>query len=351
VLQYVLGLKRLGHEVYFVEPVAQEAISTSAPYFRSVVSEFGIADTSALLLEGSEETYGPSYAKLREVAGGADLLLNISGVLRDETLREAISVRVYIDVDPVFTQLWHAQNVDVGLAGHTHFVTIGHALTAPDWPLPNAGVSWISTAQPVVLEQWPVARAVPNEALTTVANWRGYGSIRYDGVRYGEKAHSLRNHIALPHLTRTRFVLALTIHPGDDRDLAALERHGWEFADSVAAAGTPSRYRAFIQGSWAEFGIAKSGYVVSECGWFSDRSACYLASGRPVIAQDTGFDRFLPTGAGLFAFRADEDVLDAIEELRQNYEDHALAARALAEEHFDSDKVLSGLLSRLVAPS
>jgi glycosyltransferase involved in cell wall biosynthesis len=139
----------------------------------------------------------------------------------------------------------------------------------------------------------------------------------------------------------------LAIHPDERADLEALHANGWRLLDPAEVVRIPECYRSFVQGSKAEFGVAKSGYVVSRCGWFSDRSACYLASGRPVIAQDTGFSQVLPTGAGLFAFTTADEVLAAVEELRFNYAYHARAARATAEEHFDSRKVLSLLLQRV----
>jgi hypothetical protein len=140
---------------------------------------------------------------------------------------------------------------------------------------------------------------------------------------------------------------ALAIHLGETKDLEALAANGWRLLDPAEVAGTPAHYRAFLQGSRAEFGVAKSGYVVSRCGWFSDRSACYLACGRPVLAQDTGFRPFLPTGDGLLAFATLDDALAGIESLNGDYPRHARAARALAEEFFDSDKVLTGLLRRV----
>jgi hypothetical protein len=231
--------------------------------------------------------------------------------------------------------------------GHTHFVTIGQAIGRPDCAVPTCGLRWITTPQPVVLAHWPVAESLTFDALTTVGNWRGYGSIRHGGVLYGQKAHSLREFISLPTLTDERFMLALAIHPDEARDLDALAENGWSLLDPRSVAGTPASYRSFIQGSRAEFGIAKSGYVASRCGWFSDRSVCYLASGRPVIAQETGFSRFLPTGQGLFAFDTLDDVLAALDELKRDYARHARAARALAEEHFDSDRVLTRLLQQL----
>ena len=142
-------------------------------------------------------------------------------------------------------------------------------------------------------------------------------------------------------------MVAMAIHPGEVADIAELDRFGWQRLDPVQVAGTPRAYQEFIQGSKAEFGIAKSGYVLSRCGWFSDRSLCYLASGRPVIAQDTGLQPYVPFGAGLFAFQSADDVLAAIDSLNGDYQKHRRAARDLAEEYFDSKKVLTVLLSRL----
>ncbi|MEA3208229.1 MAG: hypothetical protein QOE70_1286 [Chthoniobacter sp.] len=354
VLQFLLGLRRLGHEVYFVEPLSEKALrpvggslpeSQNAAYFQSVVDEFGLGTRAALLLDGTEQTVGLSYADLREIAKRADLLINVSGMLTDPALLEPIALRVYLDLDPAFNQLWSAvYQIDMRFAAHTHFVTVGQAIGTPDCPVPTCGLDWLPTFQPIVLDEWPVANGSRRGALTTVGNWRGYGSVEYDGKFYGQKAHSLRRFFPLPEMTDERFELALAIHPGETPDVEALARHRWTIRDPSELTGTPASYRRFIQQSKAEFGIAKSGYVVSQSGWFSDRSVCYLASGKPVLAQDTGFGRFLPTGEGLFAFDDSAGVLTAIEEMNRDYSRHARAARALAEEFFDSDKVLPRLV-------
>jgi hypothetical protein len=356
VLQYALGLRALGHRVLLVEPIDAARLqpagaalgdSVNAAWFRQVVSDFGLDEWGALLLAGSPTTVGLSYARLCDIAGEADLLINISGMLADENLLQKIPVRVYLDVDPAFIQLWHAQGIDMRFAGHTHFVTIGLAIGEADCPVPTCGLPWITTPQPMVLAHWPVASRIVHDGLTTIGNWRGYGSVEHEGVFYGQKAHSLRQYITLPKLTAEQFLPALSIHTGETADLAALAENGWHLLDPARVAGTPAAYRQFIQESKAEFGIAKSGYAVSRCGWFSDRSICYLASGRPVIAQETGFSRFLPSGEGLFAFQTIEDVLAAIDDINGNYARHSRAAREIAETCFDSDKVLSRLLQRI----
>jgi hypothetical protein len=359
VLQYLLGLKRLGHTVYFVEPLPEAALrpdgaglagSANAAYFRQVAAEFGLEQTATLVLAGTQQTVGLPYYQLRQAACRADVLINISGMLTDQEVVAHIPFRVYLDLDPAFTQLWHgAQGIDMHFAGHSHFVTIGLAIGRPECAVPTCGLSWITTFQPIVLAYWPVAQQIAYDALTTIGNWRGYGSIEYRGQSYGQKAHSIRKIITLPRMIEEQFALALAIHPDEREDLAALEHNGWRVLDPALVADTPASYRRFIRQSRAEFGIPKSGYVISRCGWFSDRSICYLASGRPVIAQETGFSRFLSTGAGLLAFETIDGVLASIQELRRNYAYHARAARALAEEYFDSDKVLPQLLHQIGA--
>jgi len=357
VLQYVLGFQPLGHDVFVVEPVETDALrpvgsslaeSVNASYFRQVAAEFGIEDRAALLLAGGEETVGLSYGELRRVAQRADLLINVSGLLADPALLEPIPIRAYLDLDPAFVQLWHAvEGIDMRFGAHNRFVTVGHAIGDPACAVPTCGLHWISTRQPIVLGYWPQVEGVHYDAFTTVGNWRGYGSIEHEGTLYGQKAHSLRPFMPLPTLADEEFLLALAIDPGEEKDLEALAANRWRLIDPTQVAGTPSDYRRFIQGSRAEFGIAKSGYVVSRCGWFSDRSVCYLASGRPVVAQETGFSRYLPTGEGLFAFTTMDDVLAAADSLRESYARHARAARALAEGYFDSDRVLGRLLEEL----
>ncbi len=359
VLQYVLGLMRLGHDVYLVEPIASQSLrpvgsplelSDNAHYFNEVAAAFGLHGRSALLLAGTQQTLGLPYAELCRRAQRTEVLINISGMLRDEALKAPIPIRVYLDLDPAFNQMWSAiEGLDMRFDGHSHFVTVGQALGEPECPVPTCGLPWLKTRPPVVLDHWPAVDRPPKHGLTTVGNWRGYGSIDYQGVFYGQKAHSLRPLFTLPTLTNERFLLALGIHRQETKDLEQLAANRWQWVDPERVADTPAAYQEFIQGSKAEFGIAKSGYVLSHCGWFSDRSACYLASGRPVIAQETGFSRYLPTGEGLFAFANSEGVLAAIEALARDYPRHARRARAIAQEYFDSHTVLAGMLEKVGA--
>ena len=358
VLQYVLGFERLGHRVVLVDEVTPTQLiptgttlerSENAAYFDRVMREFGLADRAALLLSGTRDTVGCSFQQLQIAARSADLLVNESGVLTSDGLLDAIPLRAYLDVDPGFTQLWADDGIDMRFASHDRFVTVGTLIGTPGCDIRTCDRDWIHTLPPVVLTEWPVAHDVEHDGFTTVGNWRGYGSVVREGVVYGGKAHSLRPLLGLPAMTGERFMTAFAIHPDEHRDLDALRANGWCLLDPLAVAGTPTAYRRFIQGSRAEFGLAKSGYVRARCGWFSDRSAAYMSSGRPVLAQDTGFGATLPVGKGLLAFETAEDVAGAVDAIRHDYRGHAAAARDLAVEFLDSDRVLTSMLESLGA--
>jgi hypothetical protein len=354
VLQYVLGLKALGHDVYLVEPIPSESLlperaplaeSINARYFRDVAGRFGLTTRAALLGVGTDETIGVAYRELADAARDADLLINISGMLTDPVLIDSIPRRVYLDLDPAFNQLWNAvEHIDMRFDGHTHFVTVGGLIGTPSCSVPTCGRTWKATHQPIVLSEWPVAPENSDAPWTTVGNWRGYGSITHDGVFYGQKAHSFRRFMDLPARSGAHIRPALMIHPAEEKDLAALRGHRWDLVDPVDVAWSPEAYRVFVQRSKGELGIAKSGYVESRCGWFSDRSVCYLASGKPVIAQDTGFGALLPTGEGLMSFRTADEAAEAIDRVSGDYARHCRLAREIAESCFRSDVVLGALL-------
>jgi hypothetical protein len=341
VLQYVLGLRRLGHDVILVEQV--DRLAPVASRFASITRQFGL--DAALVERGSACTSGLSRARLE---AGADLLLNLSGALTDDDLLDRVDRRVFVDLDPAFTQLWHAaEGIDLGLDRHHSLVTVGRLIGSSDCSIPDCGRPWITTAQPIVLEQWPFAERTRHRAATTVGHWRGYGSITYQGVHYGQRAHSMRPLFGLPGMTATPLLMALAIHEKERDDLLALDRHGWNVVDPERVASTPRAYRSFVRGSWAELSVAKQGYAASRCGWFSDRSVCYLASGRPVVAQETGFSEWLPTGSGLLSYTTPQQAAAALDHVRANYSKHRRAARVLAEDVFDSDRVLRRLLECL----
>jgi len=269
-------------------------------------------------------------------------------MLRDPALTEPIPRRVFLDLDPAFNQMWQAQGIDMGFDRHSHFATIAWNIGQTGCTVPTCGRRWITTPQPVVLEHWPVATEIVHDGFTTVAHWRSYGSVTHDGVLYGQKVHAWRELVALPTLTAEKCLPALAIHPDEVRDLAMLRDAGWQLLDPAEHCGRPTDYQQFVQGSKAELAIAKSGYVLSRCGWFSDRSVCYLAAGRPVIAHDTGFASRLPKGEGLFSFATTDDILTAIDAINADYPRQCRAARAIAEEYFDSRRVLPALLDTIL---
>jgi hypothetical protein len=352
VLQYLVGLRQLGHRVWFVEsvpaarlhPVGTElARSINACYLSGVLSGLDLGGRWALMVEGTTESVGCDY---RSLSGARwDVHINLSGCLGAPELTAAIPIRVYVDLDPVFTQIWDAvDGHDLGVAGHTHFATVGCGIGTPDCPVPTGGRNWHHTLPPVVLSHWTTGAEITRHAMTTVAHWRSYGSVEWEGTSYGQRAHSFREFFDLPGATHVALTPALAIDSGETDDLAALARSGWTLVDPETVAGTPDDYRDFVRSSWGELSIAKSGYVSSRSGWFSDRSACYLASGRPVVAQDTGIGRRLPTGEGLLTFSTSAEAVEALEQVDRDYARHAAAARRLAVDELDSDVVLGNLL-------
>ncbi|MFM7244801.1 MAG: glycosyltransferase [Planctomycetaceae bacterium] len=348
VLQYVLGLRSLGHRVTLVEPVTVVAPGTER-FFADVVREFDLAGAAALVPAAEQRVVGLARESLEDRCRHADLLLNISGMLRAPALVEPIPRRVFLDLDPAFNQIWHLQGADMGLDHHTHWVTIAANMGRPGCTVPTCDHDWITTLQPICLDRWPAVEGpVVHDGLTTVGHWRSYGSVTHEGVFHGQKAHAWREVIDIPQRLRRPCLPAVAIHPHEVHDLAALRAHGWQLLDPAVECGTPADYQRFVQGSWAELGIAKSGYVVSNSGWFSDRSVCYLASGRPVIASDTGFATVLPTGAGLFSFATSADVPAAEEAIASDYARHRRAARDLAEGCFDARRVLPRLLEHVM---
>jgi hypothetical protein len=355
VLQYALGLKRLGHDVVVLESVPREKLvprsvpiekSVNATYTRAAMDTAGLAESWSLLQAGSHETVGLSREAVSKFAKTADVLVNLGGTLRDEEILALVPTRVFLDVDPGFTQVWSdVYGSDLGLDLHTHFVTYGLSLTDPSSKVPKCAKRWNWSPPPVVLDSWREP-TTPDESgpWTTVANWRSYGTIEHAGVRYGQKAHSWRQLFPLPTLVPGPFEIALSIDESEREDLHALRDNGWRLVDPSAATGNPQLYREFVWASKAELSVAKEGYVRPASGWFSDRSACYLAAGRPVAAQETGFSRFLPTEEGLVAFSDLETARQAVESVNSRYVSHCKAAAELAREFFDSDRVLSRLL-------
>ncbi len=358
-LQYILGFRRLGWEVLFLDrlddpscrdgqgrPCAAKR-SFNARYLADVMTSFGLEERYSLALDDGCHL-GLDRARVLDFLGDADLLINVMGFLDDEELLGAARRRVFLDTDPGFGQMWRELELADVFAGHDDHVTIGERIGLPDCEIPTCGLSWITTPQPVVLEQWPAAPAPPQAAFTTVASWRGaYGPIDYRGRRYGLRVHEFRKFADLPRASGAEFELALHLPQEESADEQLLRDGGWSLIEPQRVAATPCSYREYIQSSMAELMVAKGMYVESRSGWFSERSICYLASGRPVLAQDTALAGILPLGDGLLTFTTLEEAVAGVESIRSDYPRHAAAARSLAEEHFGSDRVLSRLLGEL----
>jgi hypothetical protein len=326
VLQYLLGLQRLGCEVTFVD-----GAECSDPAWLERV----LARRVPFCL------LGESAPPMRQGA-----LLDVMGFIGGESFPD-VTRRAVLDIDPGFGQMWRELGQADILDGHDAFVTIGENINEPSCEIPTCGFEWLTTRQPIVLDEWP---ATPKErnVFTTVASWRGpWDAVEYNGKRYGLRCHEFRKFFELPRLTGQEFELALDIDPADAKDRRALEENGWRIVDPHAVAGDPSSYRTYIQQSMAEICVAKNMYVETKSGWFSDRSICYLASGKPVLHQDTGLTHLYPTGEGLIVFSTLDEAAAGVEEIRRNYDRHSKAAREIAEEYFDSDKVLTRLLENL----
>jgi hypothetical protein len=337
-LNLVLGLRRLGFDVCLVEQLA--ATPEQAAYFEGVCGAFGV---SGYLVDGAPPP------ELVERAEDADLLLDVGGHLTVKPLRSAPRIKVFLDDDPGYTQFWHAQGL-LGdrLDGHDFYFTFGENLGRPGCSVPTNGIDWRPTRPAVVLEEWPVVAAADRDRFTTIASWRGaYGRVEHDGHVYGQKAHEFRKLAELPRRVPQTLEIALEIAPADAADAKLLRERGWRLVDPLLHTGEPDDFRRYVQGSAAELSPAQGIYVETGSGWFSDRTAAYLASGKPAVVQETGFSRTIPAGEGLLAFRTPADAATAVERIARDYDAHAEAARELAETWFDSDVVLGRLLDEV----
>jgi hypothetical protein len=349
VLQWLRGLERLGHRVLLLEFVKPDAASERASeYFRQTVRRWWRPECAALLREDSGEPLcGLGRAEVAELTRQADAALTLAAHYRREPYPwlERIRPRILVEQDPGYTHLWAAGGDPAAIFGeHDFYFTVGGNLGTERCRLPTHGLLWRPVWNPVVLEWWSGERPVTRDRFTTVADWRGYGYLEFEGQVLGPKAEEFRKFIRLPALAGEEVEIALNVDPADP-DLALLREHGWRI-ESPAVVTTPEAYRDYVGGSLGEFSCVKGGYAGTRGGWFSDRSACYLAAGRPVVLQATGFEDLLPTGRGLFAVETPEEAADAIGAVRRDYALHSAAARQIAREHFDSDKVIGGLLAR-----
>jgi hypothetical protein len=357
-LQYVLGLSLLGHEVYFVEDSddfegcydPQTNTTGADPGYGLRFAErafkmVGLQDCWAYYDAHRLRWHGPCADKIVGICEQADLLLNVSGVNPIRPWVGDIPIRVLIDTDPAFTQIRHLQDASARQLASKHNVFFSFAgnLGKVDCLVPDDGFPWLVTRQPVTLQAWPVVPAPEDGNYTTVMQWDSYSLREYNGNSYGMKSRSFGPYMDLPRHTDAGLELAVGSESAP-REL--LKTNGWRVCDPLKVTRELETYQRYIQGSKAEFSIAKHGYVVSGSGWFSERSANYLASGRPVVVQETGFSSWMNTGYGVIAFTSPEEAIAGIERIDQSYALQCEAARAVAEEYFDSAMVLTSMIER-----
>jgi hypothetical protein len=379
-LQYMLGLHRLGHDVFYFEDsgewpynldggstgndwVARDP-SANLNHLSSIMSRFGMEGRWAYHFPIADRWFGLTDSKRKEVLQTADLLINVSGTLMDLSEYQLIPRRAYIDSDPVFTQLkltlGNLEFRDRVNAHNVHF-TFGETLFAHY--VPDTGHLWRATRSPIVIDEWSLPQPV-RDVFTTVMNWTSYKPLLYEGKVYGQKDIEFRKFLHLPKLTGdvARFEIAMpslhhldweTEHASTNfvaesqtplSPAARLAQHGWSVVTPADRCGTLDDYRTYVQCSAAEWSVAKNGYVQGQSGWFSCRSSCYLAAGRPIVVQDTGFSKVIPTGQGILTFRTLDEAVQAVREVSGNLKRHSAAARDCAAEYFDARVILPQLI-------
>lgn len=352
-LMYLLGLRALGHDVMYIEDTGEciydpvqntrsEDPSFGTRYIHDALEPFGFGDRwSFVNFDGAY--HGLPQDKVRAFCADADLFVNLSGgswFWRDEYVR--IPRKVFVDSDPVFTQLAIAKAegwyVDF-FKGFDHLFTFGANIGTPACDVPTGGFTWLKTWQPVTPEHWRTGAPPDRDRFTTVMTWKIESFTDVDG----NKDKEFVKFIDLPSRTPQRFELAVN---GPQR---LLREHGWDTVDAMGVSRSLWDYRRFIQGSKAEFGVAKHAYVAHRSGWFSDRTECYLAAGRPALVQDTGWSAHLPSGTGLIGFSTPEEALDGLARISGDWPTHARRASEIAREHFDASRVLPPFLEAACA--
>jgi hypothetical protein len=357
-VHYLLGFQALGYDVYYVEDSGAwpydprlgrttEDCTHAVRWIADVLGLFGLGERWAYVEVERGTTHGLPHARVEALYRDAAAIVNLCGATAPREEHRRGPRLLYVETDPVYEQLRIAlgetSSLDF-LASHDVLFTYGENLGAPDCPVPLARFAWKTTRPPVVLECWE-PRTDPGAAcFTSIASWENKGKdITWEGVTYQWSKHvNFLRFVTLPRRVPQCFRLAMD--PGDPAVTADLEGHGWQLTALRPVSGDVAGYRDFIYGSRGEFTVAKDIYVRPRSGWFSDRSVCYLAAGKPVVTQDTGFGKYVPTGSGLFAYTSLEEAADALARIDADYAAHGTAARRLAAEHFAAGPVLRRLL-------
>jgi hypothetical protein len=354
-LHYVAGLAALGHDVWFVEdsddypscydPVL-DATGTDPTYGLAFATEaferIGLPERWAYHDAHTGSWHGPAAEAAMETCSSADIVLNLSGANPLRPWLCDAAVRVFLDTDPGFTQADHILHEEARRRAeqHTAFFTFAE-LVDKGAMLPDDGLPWRPTRQPVVLDLWPVRPLPRNDRFTTVMLWDSYPAVEVGGARLGLKSESFGPFLELA--TRSHEILELALG-GSTAPRDMLRSQGWNVVDSRVPTQTLDTYQEYIVGSLGEFSVAKHGYISTRSGWFSERSANYLATGRPVITQDTGYPEVLPTGIGLLAFSTPDEALAALDDVAGDPRRHSRSAREIADAYFDSRVILSRLI-------
>jgi hypothetical protein len=361
-LQFVEGFRQLGHDVFYLEDTEmwpydpiQNTISEdcayNVQYLRGVMENLGLADRWIYRSAPDASYHGHTEAEAKQVCATADFFLNVSGCgwLRPEYL--AIPHKAFLDSDPMFTQVALAsgnQDVIDRIRAHDRHFTFAENIGARDCRIPHAGFHWIPTRQPIVLDWWNAGADTPRDVFTTVMNWVSYKNCEFNGETWGQKDVEFLKFFDLPQRTTQKFEIAMGMGPGMKRPTEMLQQKGWQIIEPADHLPNPWTYREYLSRSRGEWSVAKEGYVKSRSGWFSCRSACYLALGRPCVLQDTRWSNVYPTGEGLFAFQTLDEAVAGIEAINADYAAHSRAARQLAERMFDARIVLADLLAKAI---
>jgi hypothetical protein len=365
-LHYVEGFGRLGHEVYYIEDTnswpydpeqegSTQDCRSAVNYISQVMRWAGLPDRWAYrAAEPDGRVYGLSESGFAQVFEEADALINLGAAtrLRDEHL--SVPVRILLQTDPGGGEVLVAKgDVDTieMLSAHTHFVNWAENLGAPDCLLPIERFQYRTTRMPLILDWFTPPKGFHSKGngsrclrFTTIGNWRQPGEIEWKGEVYSwSKHHQFLKFIDLPR--RIRMPVELALGEADEDSIALLTSRGWRVVDPSPFGADILAFRDYIFGSDGEFTVAKDQYVRLRTGWFSDRSASYLAAGKPVITQDTGFGKFVPAGEGLFSFNSMEEIAASFEAVASDYRRHSQAARAIAEEYFRAENVLAKFLN------
>ncbi len=364
-IQYVLGFRALGHDVWYLEdsanwaydPVKQEPsadCSHNVSYLERIMHEFDLGDRWIYRNEPDGKYYGVTNERQAEqIIASADILANVSGACWLRPTTAGVKTKLFLDGDPMFTHTKldasKPEYLERVLSHEKHF-TFGLNVGQPGCKVPTAGLKWHPTVQPIALDWWektlmpPTACHAADGAWTTVMNWASYKPEEFEGETYGQKDIEFLRFSTLPEKTSEKFVLAMGQGPGKNRPTEHLESLGWKIIEPDLHLPDYASYHDFLSHSKAEWSIAKNGYVKSHSGWFSCRSACYLAAGKPVVVQDTGWSDHMPTGDGVLSFRTMEEAVAGIEAVAKNYPHHCDAARTYARTYFEAAKVCAELL-------